>query len=303
MGAFNNSQIDFDPLTPFQKEVLIGHLLGDGGLYLPIRGINPVLKISRKETDQDYLKWSYQIFNRFCKSKIVYYKTYDKRYHKFYYGIRFSTRSIPEFLPIYYQWYNNNIKCVPRDLIITPLIAAVWFADDGCIIRSKRGNSLQLKLATNSFKKEETQFLAFSLEKILNCSLSVDSTYVEGKEQFIIRGATEAASSFIKYIEKDFSTLHLDRKNKWQDFNFYLKGSNYNLRQYKKISSILLSLNNFSSSSSELQNIYNSKNNLSAALKILYQNNYLTRQMVDRQYYYNLTPNGINFFQSISQLG
>jgi len=46
---------------------------------------------------------------------------------------------------------------VPDKLEFTPLILAVWFADDGCVI-NERNNLLTLKMATESFGKVGRNF-------------------------------------------------------------------------------------------------------------------------------------------------
>ena len=301
MATDNHTANISNLLTDLQDQALKGHLLGDGGLFIGERGKNPIFAISRKDTDEPYLNWSYQIFSEFCQRGIAKYHHFDKRYKKTYYGIKFCSLSMPEFLPYYQKWYINKTKIVPTDLIITPLVAAIWFADDGCIIRYKNSKALQLKLATNSFKKEETQFLATSLEKILNCKLSIDSTYVKNKKQFIIRGASEAAYNFIKYIKDDFSKLEIERKNKWEDINInilpLIAPQNYKL--HKILAPKLLLLQNFSSNSIEIQNIYKSKNALSLALKTLFNNKYLMRVREGNIFIYNLTTDGIEYFKTL----
>jgi len=199
-------------LTDLQHQVLVGSLLGD--LHMSLDGINPRIKIDRQFKDKEYLNWQYNIFKDFCKSGIKEITRFDKRYNKNYHYVSFRTRSVPVFLKYYHQWYKNKIKIIPHNLVLTPMILAVWFCDDGCIIRNK--NALVLKLSTESFGFEGTKLLSDKLEQRFNCKFPIYKKH-KNKDQYIIKTATKSAKLFMEDIENIIKINGMIRKyNIWK---------------------------------------------------------------------------------------
>lgn len=52
--------------TTDQRNVLIGSILGDGGIYLT--SSKPHFYFKQKESSKDYVFWIYNYFHSFCKS-------------------------------------------------------------------------------------------------------------------------------------------------------------------------------------------------------------------------------------------
>ena len=63
----------YENLTDIQKQILNGHLLGDGNISKPLKG-NSMLKISRSLKDIEYLKWTSEHFHNFNLNKKIYYR-------------------------------------------------------------------------------------------------------------------------------------------------------------------------------------------------------------------------------------
>lgn len=129
-------------LTDEEKEILDGSLLGDGNLEISETGLTARYRLTRAEKDEGYLSWGFEKFKRFVNyDKYIKYEKYDLRYdtRKFY--VCFKTKRQDFFVDEFYRWYkpnyyfNRNEKIVPRDLKLTPLVCAVWFADDGSIVK------------------------------------------------------------------------------------------------------------------------------------------------------------------------
>ena len=75
------------------------------------------------------------------------------------------TRSYSEFKYQKSRWYPEGKKRVPRDLILSPVTMAHWFAGDG----TYNSNGI-LSFCTNGFVREDTEYLAESL-----CKLDIES--------------------------------------------------------------------------------------------------------------------------------
>lgn len=196
-------------LTKQQEEILIGSLLGDGCLYKHCK--NAHLVIIRKSTDAEYLKYEFEYFKNFCnQEEIKFSEIFDNRTQKTYYNCKFVTRSCP-LLQLYYEKWYDKIKIIPDDLVLTPLICAIWFCDDGCILMpNKKCKRLALKLSTHGFSYEDNQKLVNLLTNELKEYFSI--RYDEGN--YYIAAADAGARAFIKYIEK-YIPKSMNRKITW----------------------------------------------------------------------------------------
>src|ERR1700686_547149 len=159
--TFSNEFLLPHILTDIQHQVLIGGLLGDFGMTK--EGKYPRFKVDRQYLDKDYIEWEYNIFKDFCASGIKDFERFDKRYNKSHRYLSFRTRAVPAFLNYYNVWYPDGIRQVPENLELTPLILAVWFADDGCIVDSSK-NGLTLKISIESFGNIGAEILSSKLE-------------------------------------------------------------------------------------------------------------------------------------------
>ncbi len=180
-GGHNaHSRKNYSPLTDVQKQIIDGSLLGDG--YLDkVRG---TLKESAFIKNQcckfqehiewisvflrPYTKWYGSIWNN---QKIVNTPAGIMHHKVEKYRIGYGVRTIhhPIFTNMRKQWYPNGIKIVPRDLVITNLVLAVWFVDDGSNCWNKRRASL----STQSFSLDDVCFLASSLQNRFHINPSI----------------------------------------------------------------------------------------------------------------------------------
>lgn len=208
-------------LTSEQEQILNGLLLGDGCLFLGKSNINPLLTVARAEKDLEYLKFQANIFNNLCSGEgIIKSNKHDKKSNKIYIGYKFRTRALKILKPYYKLWYPNSKKIVPFNLKITPLTMAHWFCDDGCISLKKDRNghkskAMILKLSTNSFTKEEVEFLHHLLSNRYGnlftiCKDSLDwykkknPYYKDGNKNYYIRTYTEGATNIFEDIKGVF---------------------------------------------------------------------------------------------------
>jgi len=94
---------------------------------------------------------------------------------KEYYGYEFNTFTFRSFNWIYEMFYNKGKKVISLKIekYLTPLALAVWIMDDGGW--AKPGT----RIATNSFKLEEVEFLASVLRKNfdLDCTVQKNRNY------------------------------------------------------------------------------------------------------------------------------
>ena len=182
-------------LTQRQQEIINGALLCDGSIVKPKKGLNAYFS---------YLSKSEEHVRAVCTeledyvSPGFYYKyeeIYDKRTDKSYSRYSFRTLTNPTFTELYNMWYKNNIKIVPKNLILTPLTCLIWYLGDGELAQSSTRASGYILLCTDSFIKED-------IEKYLLPQLSnFSATLVEhGYNKYRIYIPRIKVKEFLEYI-------------------------------------------------------------------------------------------------------
>lgn len=168
-------------LTDYQREIMIGALLGDGHLETQNNGRTYRLKIEHSWKQKEYVDWLYEIFKEWIltppqeKNQIV-----DSVIRKKYW---FSTVSHGALRFYAQQFYQEKIKILPKFINkwLSPLAIAIWFMDDGSI-KSKRHRGLILN--TQSFTKRECQRLIEVLRKKFGIETKLRPQTREGKKRY-----------------------------------------------------------------------------------------------------------------------
>lgn len=140
-------------LSDIQKEVVIGSLLGDGGISFSHNRGNGILRITHCKEQNKYLLWK----SSFFKDKLLY-----KHSHG---GKSFQSFPSIELRSIYKEWYGEGTKKnrIPNNIKLTPLIAAIWYMDDGNL---NDADKLSIELSTHCFNHKSQEFLVKLLRKI-----------------------------------------------------------------------------------------------------------------------------------------
>lgn len=178
-------------LTYFQKQVLLGTLLGDSSLRLTKDCKNAKFICSHSIKQKEYCEYKAEIFKNLgvsCK----YHKRNvpDKRNGIYYEDYTLNISSNPEFNIWYQSLYKNKIKVIPFNLFkyFTEISLAFMFMDDG----SKIGDTFTI--ATNCFTEEElTKFRIFLLQKF-----ELETTMFKSHVIYIKK---KSASKFISLIK------------------------------------------------------------------------------------------------------
>ena len=130
-------------LSGYQKEVLIGTLLGDGHLESQNGGRTYRLKIEHSLSQREYADWRHKVFKEWVltapqEKEQVSQDILRKKYW-------FSTISHGAFRFYGQQFYLNGRKKLPALIHkwLSPIAMAVWFMDDGSI-KSARHRALIL---------------------------------------------------------------------------------------------------------------------------------------------------------------
>lgn len=166
-------------LTQFQKEVLMGTMLGDSSFILGKNKINPTVSCAHSPAQKEYCEYKTQIFKSLgavCSYSKR--KTPDKRTGKFYESYTMRIPSNPEFLEWRNAFYPKNKKVIPTSLFnyFTAVSLAFMFMDDG----AKNGKHAYI-ICTNCFSETDvTSFRAMLKEKF-----NLDTTMLKDNMVYI----------------------------------------------------------------------------------------------------------------------
>ena len=235
-------------LSSFQTEVLLGSLLGDGSLFRPKPSYNTNLSFTRGAKDLDYLKWDLEVFSNICTSDRKICHMVRERQQicgipckKVYEEDSFSTRNCHLLNPFFEKWYPNGVKIVPLDLVLTPLIVAIWFCDDGYIrVRGKNNNTLHLRFCSEGFTREENEFLADELRRLCGEKFIV-SRLNKSSNKYRISGYDLTARSLARLIDK-FVPNCMNKKKTWITDTINIYDNNYEGRNQTLVNRINFSI-------------------------------------------------------------
>jgi hypothetical protein len=114
-------------LTPLQRSLIIGTMLGDGAMRCKREAL---LEVNHSLAQSDYVDWKYHILKNLVRTPPRQRSGNGDRV-----AYRFTTLSLPDLTPIHDMFYKEGKKVVPV-LELDAAALAVWFMDDGS--RSRR---------------------------------------------------------------------------------------------------------------------------------------------------------------------
>lgn len=179
-------------LNDEQKAVVVGSILGDGSLSENWSKTNFRLDISHSIKQRDYLIWK-------C-DKLAPFVLTQPRVTKHGESIKVKTISLPELTFYRNIFYSKRRKIVPKNIalyLINPMSIAVWFMDDGNIVK-RNGKTIGFHLNTQSFSKSENNLLRLTLFKIYGIEVTLERNH--GKYRLAIWKKISRIK-FIKVIE------------------------------------------------------------------------------------------------------
>ena len=173
-------------LTQLQKSFIIGTLLGDGYIRRVKGRKDSFLEVNHSITQKEYVDWKYKLLKNLTQSGP---KSRNGNGNRIAY--RFFTKQHPEFTKTMDLFYKDKKKCIP-DLVLDPVILAVWFMDDG-----SRCSVENVHLNTQQFSKDD-QYKLLELLK----TVGLEGTLNKDKEYYRIRFKTSSIPKLFGIIEK-----------------------------------------------------------------------------------------------------
>lgn len=153
-------------LTEVQKSVIIGCLLGDGYLRQLKGRRNAFLEVNHSYKQKDYVDWKYEKLKNLVISPPKSRK-YNNRI-----AYRFFTKAHFELTELLHLFYKDGKKRIP-EFDLDPLILAVWFMDDGSMVRAS-----DVYLNTQQFSETDQLRLIKKLSLVgISARLNKDKQY------------------------------------------------------------------------------------------------------------------------------
>lgn len=152
-------------LTPEQRSVIIGSLLGDGCI-----NTHNSFQIEHNISQTEYVRWKHKKLQSIAGKPPRVITRFDTRSQKLYHSIRFYTRCVMgDFRSLFYE---DERKIVPSNLseLLDDLALAVWFMDDG----GRGAHTLHgVVFNTSAFTENEQFYLQRILDENFNLKVNV----------------------------------------------------------------------------------------------------------------------------------
>ena len=155
-------------LTPREKSIILGSLLGDGYLRIIPGRKDAFLEINHSIKEKEYVDWKYRQLKNLVKSSPKARKGSGQRI-----AYRFFTRQHPELTKFYEEFYQNGKKIIPRYLVFNPLMMGVWFMDDG----SRTYRTYYLNTQQFDYHSQKRLIEMLKDQYGIECSLNRDKQY------------------------------------------------------------------------------------------------------------------------------
>lgn len=193
-------------LSPCQKDIIVGTLLGDASMRLSKGKPVYAIKFEQGIQHKEYIEHLYQVFEPYCgtgpRERFV-----DKEETRK--SIGFTTYRHNDFIFYYNYFYeiqgNKSVKVIRKDIhkFLTPKAVAYWFMDDGTYNKDNSGNRNYL-FSTQGFQKSECQRLCDALKLNFN----IDSNVHKDREKYriyVIRSSSQKLLDLMKpFIHNNF---------------------------------------------------------------------------------------------------
>ena len=157
-------------LSDFQKQVLLGTMLGDSSFKMAKASVNPAISCAHGVKQKEYCEYKTKIFEN-LGAVCTYYKRNipDKRNNKYYEDYTMYVPANPKLKDWYNAFYKEGKKVIPFELFdnFTEVSLAFMFMDDGC----KSGR--QYCIATNCFTLEELNIFKQILKEKFMLDVSI----------------------------------------------------------------------------------------------------------------------------------
>ena len=185
-------------LTPVQRSLIIGSLLGDGTMRTGKGAVNANFKVEQGLRQKEYTFWKYRILEDWVYTEPKLSVRYDQEGRAYPKSWWFRTIRHPLLAEIYHRFYTQDgyrtgRKIVPKDIIddLNALVLAVWIMDDGSYAKGS------IDISTYSFQLPEIRLLQGVLEKNFSARMRYYKDRDKGYRMYCNKSETQRIVSTI----------------------------------------------------------------------------------------------------------
>ena len=185
-------------ITPEQRSLIVGSLLGDGTMRLGENARNVNYKIDHGLEQKEYVFWKYKILRPLVLTEPKLSYRYDPIKGKYPKSWWFRTVRHPLLTEIYNLWYLGDgyragRKIVPKNIgdDLNPLALAAWIMDDGCY-----SNGI-IDISTYSFELSEINVLQDVFRDRYGIKFSFHKDRDKGYRMYSNKADTKVLASII----------------------------------------------------------------------------------------------------------
>lgn len=181
-------------ITPKQRDIIVGSILGDGCLEISRWG-STRLQFKQSIEKKEYIFWLFGEMGNLCRSAPKQRSDTLQWY--------FSTRYSRELTSLRNYFYQGKTKIVSQnivDLLRNPISLAIWFMDDGTLDWRVKDH-YAFRLATNCFSLEENKILVQALKSNFGVDATVQTTSMRGKTYPRIHIGASGRSKFLHLVK------------------------------------------------------------------------------------------------------
>lgn len=148
-----------DDVFIFDKDVILGSLLGDAGLRKSSNTTLTVPYFYKRNKYRDHVELiASKLYLRDWTTRIKPEKRTLNGKDLHYW--LFTTPALSSLAGIYNDWYPNGKKVIPENIEPTPLMLHHWFLDDGSsYLRQRKTRQVVITLSSQCFSKDNQQML------------------------------------------------------------------------------------------------------------------------------------------------
>lgn len=177
-------------LSTKTKEIILGSLLGDGYLKIHPGYANARFSFRHSIKQKEYFFWKVKNLKEISSEK----NCWEQKDGK----LRYQSLAKENLTEIYEFTHKRNKFSIRRKWLnlLTPLSLAVWWMDDGSLVRNAR----QGVLCTDGFDFKAQQTLALYLLKVWKVNVKIGKTKKDGGYYRLWFRSTEELKKFFRII-------------------------------------------------------------------------------------------------------
>jgi len=189
-------------LTKYQRQIIIGLLLGDGHLETQNNARTYRLKVEHSIKQRDYTEWLYDVFQDFVPGGV-----YLKNRKNGKDSVGFTTYSHGKFRFYARQFYKNGKKVIPQLIkkLLSPIGLAIWYLDDGSLKSVKHKTYI---LHTLGFTKEDLLIIKKTLLEKFDICVDLHKQKNNWRLYILSKSAQKFESIVSPYVSKFTSMQH-----------------------------------------------------------------------------------------------